>query len=69
MEMEKIQGNRGGARPGSGRPTTLQEKKRVQISISVSPKTKDMIQEMRRNNIKVGQVVDELIRQYCEDEY
>lgn len=66
MEMEKIQGNRGGARPGSGRPTTLQEKKRVQISISVSPETKRMIRDLRKRNVKVGQVVDELIRQFCE---
>lgn len=59
--------NRGGARPGSGRKPAVQEKKRIQISISVSPETKGMIDEMRKRRVKVGQVVDELIRQYFEE--
>lgn len=65
--MEKIE-TRGGARPGSGRKPASQEKKRIQISISVSPRTKEMIDDMRRKKVKVGQVVDELIRQYFKDE-
>ena len=60
--------NRGGARTGSGRKPAVQEKKRIQISISVSPETKGMVDEMRKRKVKVGQVVDELIRQYFEDE-
>lgn len=60
--------NRGGARPGSGRKPAVQDKKRIQISITVSPETKGMIDEMRKRKVKVGQVVDELIRQYFEDE-
>ena len=60
--------NRGGSRPGSGRKPAVQGKKRCQISISVSPETKRMIDEMRKRKVKVGQVVDELIRQYFEDE-
>ena len=60
--------NRGGSRPGSGRKPAVQEKKRIQISISISPETKRMIDEMRGKKVKVGQVVDELIRQYFEDE-
>ena len=59
--------NRGGSRPGSGRKPAVQEKKRIQISISVSPETKRMIDDMRKRKVKVGQVVDELIRQYFED--
>lgn len=59
--------NRGGARPGSGRKPAVKEKKRIQISISVSPETKRMIDEMRKRKVKVGQVVDELIRQYFDD--
>ena len=59
---------RGGSRPGSGRKPAVQEKKRIQISISVSQETKGMIDEMRKKKVKVGQVVDELIRQYFEDE-
>ena len=65
--MDKIE-TRGGSRPGSGRIPAAQEKKRIQISISVSPETKRMIDELRRRKVKVGQVVDELIRQYFEDE-
>ena len=60
--------NRGGSRPGSGRKPAVQDKKRIQISISVSPETKWMIDELRRRKVKVGQIVDELIRQYFEDE-
>ena len=60
--------NRGGSRPGSGRKPAVQEKKRIQISISVSPETKRMIDELRRRKVKVGHVADELIRQYFEDE-
>ena len=59
--------NRGGSRPGSGRRPAVQGKKRIQISISVSPETKRMIDELRKRRVKVGQVVDELIRQYFED--
>ena len=65
--MDKIE-TRGGSRPGCGRKPADQEKKRIQISISVSPETKRMIDELRRRKVKVGQVVDELIRQYFEDE-
>ena len=60
--------NRGGSRPGSGRKPAVQDSKRIQISISVSPETKRMIDEMRKKKVKVGKVVDELIRQYFEDE-
>lgn len=65
--MDKIK-TRGGSRPGCGRKPAVHEKKRSQISISVSPETKRMIDEMRKRKVKVGQVVDELIRQYFEDE-
>lgn len=63
--MEKIK-TRGGSRPGSGRPAVAQDKKRVQISISVSPETKMMVGQMRDKKINVGQVVDDLIRQYFD---
>ena len=65
--MDKIE-TRGGSRPGCGRKPAAQGKKRIQISISVSPETKRMIDEMRKRKVKVGQVVDELIRQYFEDD-
>lgn len=67
--MDKIE-TRGGSRPGCGRKPAVQGKKRCQISISVSPETKRVIDEMRKRKVKVGQVVDELIDQYFyfEDE-
>ena len=65
--MDKIE-TRGGSRPGSGRKPVGQGKKRCQISISVSPETKRIIDEMRKRKVKIGQVADELIRQYFEDE-
>ena len=65
--MDNVE-TRGGSRPGSCRKPAVQEKKRIQISIRVSPETKRMIDELRRRKVKVGQVVDELIRQYFEDE-
>ena len=65
--MDKIE-TRGGSRPGCGRNPAVQGKKRCQISISVTPEAKRMIDEMRKRKVKVGQVVDELIRQCFEDE-
>lgn len=65
--MDKIE-TRGGSRPGSGRKLAVQEKKRIQISISVSPETKRRISELRGRKVKVGQVMDELIHQYFENE-
>ena len=65
--MNKIE-RRGGSRPGSGRKPVAQEKKRIQISICVSPETKRMIDELREKKVKVGQVVDELILRYFEDQ-
>lgn len=56
----------GGSRPGSGRPFTSPDKKRVQISISVSPETMAIVQELRRRGVKVGLVVDDLLRQYFD---
>ena len=65
--MDKIE-TRGGSRPGCGRKPAVQEKKRSQISISVSPETNGIINEMRKRKVKIGQVVDEVIHKYFEDE-
>ena len=65
--MDKIE-TRGGSRPGCGRKPAVQGKKRCQISISVYPETKRMIDEMSEKQVKVAQVVAELIRNYFEDE-
>lgn len=64
--MDKIE-TRGGSRPGSGRKSAAQEDKRVQISISVSPKTQRRIEELRTKKVKVGRLVDELISRYCAE--
>lgn len=57
----------GGSRPGSGRPSAELGKKRVQVSISVSPKTMGVIEELRKRKVKVGLIVDELLQKYFED--
>lgn len=64
--MDKIE-TRGGSRPGSGRKPAVQEKKRIQISISVSPETQKRIEELRTKKVKVGRLVDELISRYCAE--
>lgn len=54
----------GGKRIGSGRHAVAEEEKRVQISISVSPETKRLISELRKKGVKVGPLIDELLRQH-----
>lgn len=60
--------SRGGKRADSGRKKLSEERKRVQVSLSVSPETKRRITELRERKVKVGEVIDELVRQYCEEE-
>lgn len=57
---------RGGARAGAGRKTMTEQSKRVQVSISVSPETKAKIDQLRKRNVKVGQLVDDLLRNYLD---
>lgn len=57
----------GGSRPGSGRKSVNQDKKKVQMTITIKPETREMIQELRGRGIKIGSLFDELIRQYFED--
>lgn len=56
----------GGRREGAGRPTLDKKKKRVLVTLSVAPETQAMLNQLRERNIKVGQVVDDLVRQYFE---
>lgn len=53
-------GKHGGARPGSGRKPT--ENKRVQMSVTVSSKTRDEIKSYcKQNKIRFGRVLDDLV--------
>lgn len=58
---------RGGKRPGAGRPFLKNPRdKRVQMSVSVDPKTKIMADSMREDGIKVGKIVDEAVKEVCK---
>lgn len=57
----------GGSRPGCGRKSVSQEKKKVQMTITIKPETRDIIKELKQRGIKIGSLLDELIRQYFED--
>lgn len=61
----------GGSRPGSGRKKGVSiipaENKRVQISVSISPETKDRLSQLRDRGVKIGKLIDELVRKYWEE--
>jgi len=50
---------RGGSRPGAGRPAKDQQN-RVQLSIRVKPKTKDLMRKLRADR-SYGELVDDLV--------
>lgn len=59
----KAKETRGGARPGSGRKPVSTEDKRVQMVISVSRHTRDILQEIHRDlGERPGRVIDRLIK-------
>ena len=51
----------GGKRPGAGRKPIDPKEKRVQVSISVSPDTKDTIRELREKGYDVNKYVENCI--------
>lgn len=55
--------NRGGSRPGAGRPTKSKEGTRVTFSVMVSPVTRQRITTLRKLGVKIGEAVDEMIAQ------
>lgn len=58
---------RGGKRPGAGRPCLENPRdKKVQICVTIDPKTKIMIDTMRDDGIKIGKIVDEAVKGVCE---
>ena len=55
--------NRGGHRQGAGRKVKDPEEKRVQMVISVSRHTRDILQEIHRDlGERPGRVIDRLIK-------
>lgn len=60
--MEKKE-NRGGARPGSGRPTKSKDGARVTFSVMVSPVTRRRITELRAAGVKLGEAIDAMVAQ------
>lgn len=61
--MDKIE-IRGGARPGAGRPSVEPDDLRVQLSVSVAPETKRMLQELRSRGVRTGRLIDDLVGRY-----
>lgn len=53
---------RGGRRAGAGRPAVAEHEKRVQLSLSVSPKTKEWMQtQSREQGVIMGTILEVLI--------
>ena len=53
---------RGGRRAGAGRPQINPDDKRVQLSLSVSPKTKEWMQtQSREQGVTMGTILEVLI--------
>lgn len=57
------QENRGGARPGSGRPTKSKDGARVTFSVMISPVTRRRITELRAKGVKLGEAIDDMVKQ------
>jgi hypothetical protein len=54
--------SRGGRRAGAGRPVVAEHEKRVQLSLSVSPKTKEWMQtQSREQGVTMGTILEVLI--------
>ena len=53
---------RGGRREGAGRPVVAEHEKRVQLSLSVSPKAKEWMQtQSREQGVPMGVILETLI--------
>lgn len=58
---------RGGRREGAGRPAIMEHQKRVQMSISVAPETKEWMSRMAEGQgVPMGIILEELIRAFEE---
>ena len=57
----------GGRRAGAGRPAVAEHEKRVQLSLSVSPKTKKWMQTQSRDQgVTMGTILEVLIDSFEE---
>lgn len=61
--METKKDNRGGVRPGAGRPTKSEAGARVTFSVMVSPITRQRITALRSIGVKIGEAVDDMVAQ------
>ena len=58
---------RGGKRAGAGRPAVAEYKKRVQLSLSVSPNAKQWMQtQSREQGVTMGTILEVLIDSFEE---
>ena len=54
----------GGKRPGAGRPSLEDPRdKKVQITVTIQPNTKIMINALKEHGIKIGKIVDEAVNE------
>ena len=59
--------SRGGRRAGAGRPVIAEHEKRVQMSLSVSPKTKEWMSRMAaEQGVTMGVILEVLIDTFEE---
>ena len=63
---------RGGKRQGAGRPAVADHEKKVQLSLSVSPKAKEWMQtHSREQGVTMGTILEVLIDTFensCKDD-
>ena len=63
---------RGGKRAGAGRPAVDQSRKRVQLSLSVSPETRDWMRtQSQEQGVTMGTILEVLIDHFndsCTEE-
>ena len=58
---------RRGRRAGAGRPAVAEDKKRVQLSLSVSPETREWMQtQSREQGVTMGVILEVLIDTFKE---
>lgn len=55
---------RGGRREGAGRKAVAPEEKRKPFCVTLAPETIDAINEMRKEGVSLGKLMDELIQGY-----
>lgn len=59
---------RGGRREGAGRPVMVAEKKRVQLSLSVAPETKEWLRNQSEElGVTMGRIVELCIESFLDE--